>query len=124
MIYKLHTSQETQRIFSSISSTSGLQPFALAKISIALSIRQGKLNHDDFLTNNDGIELNRQTIFDEHELLFRCLIINVEKHDLDENEFFPKITKAHLDRGAKILEGEARYSKNLYTNLCRLEKNI
>lgn len=124
MIYKLHTSKETQEIFSKVGSISGLQPFALAKISIALSIRHGVLNEQDFTTNSDGQELNRQTIFGEHDLLLRCLIVCNEGHAVTEDEYFPQLVKAHLDRGARLLREEARYSKNFYTNLCQLDKTI
>lgn len=124
MIYKLRTSKATQEIFVRVGSTSGLQPFALAKISLALSLRQEALQQADFQTDNEGIELNRQTIFGEHDLLFRCLIISHENREITENEYFPRLVKAHLDRGAKLLEGEARYSKNLFVNLCNLDSNI
>lgn len=124
MVNKLRTSKETQTIFSRIGTTNGLQPFALAKISIALSIRHGPLEEDDYHTNNDGLELNRQTIFGDHDLLFRCLIICNENRAISDNEYFPKLVKAHLDRGARLLGDEARYSKNLYLNLCQLDSNI
>lgn len=124
MIYKLRTSSSTQEIFAKIGKTSGLQPFALAKIAIALSIKQGALTESDSSTDNNGLELSRQTIFGEHDLMFKCLAICNEGRAIADDEYFPKIVKAHLDRGAKILEGEARYSKNFYTNLCQLDKNI
>lgn len=124
MVFKLKTSKETQKTFAKIGAVNGLQPFALAKIAIALSIRKGPLNDNDFSTDNDGQELNRQTIFGEHDLLFKCLITCSENRAISENEYFPKIVKAHLDRGARILGGEARYSKNLYLNLCQLDSNI
>ena len=124
MVYKLRTSKETQRVFAKVGTVNGLQPFALAKIAIALSIRQGPLQAEDFKTDNDGLELNRQTIFGEHDLLFRCLIACSEKREITDKEYFPRIVKAHLDRGARLLGGEARYSKNLYLNLCQLDSNI
>lgn len=124
MVYKLRTSKETQKTFSKVGAANGLQPFALAKIAIALSIRQGPLHERDFHTDNDGQELNRQTIFGDHDLLFKCLIVCNENRAIPDNEYFPKIVKAHLDRGARLLGGEARYSKNLYLNLCQLDANI
>lgn len=124
MVFKLRTSKETQKVFSKVGTVNGLQPFALAKIAIALSIRQGPLKEQDFRTDNDGQELNRQTIFGEHDLLFKCLIICNENRAISDNEYFPRIVKAHLDRGARLLGGEARYSKNLYLNLCQLDSNI
>ena len=43
---------------------------------------------------------------------------------LTEDEYFPKTVKAHLDRGARLLENEDRYTKNLYMGLCNLEKAV
>ena len=66
MIYKLKTSAETKEIFDKINKTEGLQPYILAKMAISLSLRVGKLKNDDFSTDNNGLELNRQTIFGEY----------------------------------------------------------
>ena len=124
MIYKLRTSKETMDIFSSIGNTQGLQPFALSKIAIALSIRKGELDLDDFKTNTDGLELNRQTIFGEYDVLFKSLITMSEGKELLGEDFFPKITKAHLDRGAKLLSNEMRYGMDFYANLLTLDDNL
>ena len=124
MIYKLHTSKQTQEIFSGLGQAVGLQPFALAKLAIALSIKEEKLSNTDYLTDNEGLELSRQTIFGEFDLLYKCLIVNRENRQMTDDEYFPKIVKAHLDRGAILLNNEKRYSKDFYNHLCRLEKTI
>lgn len=124
MMNKLHTSLQTQEIFNALGQSLGLQPFILSKLAIALSIRKGKISSDDYKTNNDGLELSRQTIFGDHDLLFKSLIINREGRAINEEEYFPGIVKAHLDRGAQLLEGEKRYSKDFYNHMCRLDKNI
>lgn len=124
MIYKLHTSKSTQEIFAKIGASTGLQPFALSKIAIALSIRNGKLTEDDYQTDNAGLELSRQTIFGDYDSLFKCLIINEEGRSILDDEYFPKTVKAHLDRGAKLLNNEDRYSKNLFVNLCNLDRSL
>lgn len=124
MTNKLHTSVQTQEIFTSLSQSLGLQPFILSKLSIALSVRKGKVLEEDYKTDNDGLELSRQTIFGDHDLLFKSLIINRENRAINEEEYFPAIVKAHLDRGAKLLEDEKRYTKDFYNHLCRLDMNI
>lgn len=124
MIYKLRTSSATQEIFAKIGQQNGLQPFILAKIAIALSIKDGNLSESDFNTDTEGLELNRQTIFGDTELIFRSLVSNLEQRQLPDEEFFPKIVKAHLDRGAKLLDNESKYGRNFYTNLCQLDTNI
>lgn len=124
MTNKLHTSVQTQKIFVSLSQSLGLQPFILSKLAIALSIKKGKILHEDCNTDNDGLELSRQTIFGDHDLLFKSLIISIEDRSINEEEYFPGLVKAHLDRGARLLEDEKRYSKDFYNHLCRLDKNI
>lgn len=124
MTNKLHTSIQTQEIFNSLSQSLGLQPFILSKLAIALSIRKGKIIAEDFNTDNDGLELSRQTIFGDHDLLFKSLIISREDRSINEEEYFPGVVKAHLDRGAKLLEDEKRYTKDFYNHLCRLDMNI
>lgn len=124
MTNKLHTSKQTQAIFASLGQSLGLQPFILSKIAIALSIRKGKLESIDFSTDNEGLELSRQTIFGDHDLIFKSLIINGQNRVVNEDEYFPDMVKAHLDRGAKLLEDEKRYSKDFYNHMCHLDTNI
>lgn len=124
MTNKLHTSSQTRAIFTYLSQSLGLQPYILSKLAIALSIKKGSLSENDFQTDNDGLELNRQTIFGEHDLLFKVVISNVEGKSLTEEEYFPSIVKAHLDRGAMLLENEKKYSRDFYNHLCRLDSSI
>ncbi len=124
MTNKLHTSKRTQNVFVSLGKSLGLQPFILSKLAIALSIKKGKINPEDLKTDNEGLELSRQTIFAEHDLMFKALIINTEGKAISDDEYFPEIVKAHLDRGAKLLEEEKRYSKDFYNHLCKLDMNI
>jgi DNA sulfur modification protein DndE len=124
MTNKLHTSRQTQQIFTNLGQTLNLPPYILSKLSIALSVRVGKLKDVDFGADNDGLELSRQTIFGDHDLLFKEVIVNTEKKALTEEEYFPTIVKAHLDRGAKLLENEKRYSKDFYNHLCNLDADI
>ncbi len=124
MTNKLHTSKRTQDIFVSLGKSLGLQPYILSKLAIALSIKKGKIISDDLNTDNEGLELSRQTIFQEHDIMFKSLIINTEGRAMSDDEYFPEIVKAHLDRGAKLLEEEKRYSKDFYNHLCNLDMNI
>lgn len=125
MTNKLHTSKRTQEIFVSMGqSPLSLQPFILSKLAIALSVRYGIITPQDLKTDNEGLELSRQTIFGEHDLIFKSLIINTEKRAISEDEYFPQLVKAHLDRGAQLLENERRYSKDFYNHLCHLDMNI
>ena len=82
----------------------------MSKIAIALSVASNiPLTENDFNTNNEGIELNRQTITGDHDTLFKSLIIADLKQSITDEEYFPKYLKAHLDRGAIFLENEFQF---------------
>lgn len=126
MVFKLKTSKETMKYFEEINASIHLQPFALCKIAIALSLRGGKdLNVEDFKTNSEGLELNRQTITGEYDELFKALIISFENKVLADDEYFPKYLKAHIDRGAQYLYSEFKYANNnFYKHLLEIDKGI
>lgn len=126
MIFKLKTSKETMSIFEEINSSVHLQPFALCKIALALSLRSEKqLSDDEFKTNNDGLELNRQTITGEYDELFKALVMSYQNKYLSDEEYFPKYLKAHIDRGATLLRAEFKYSNsNFYQHLLELDKGL
>ena len=126
MVFKLRTSKETMTIFEEIGLSLHLQPFALCKIAIALSLRvDDKLVEDDFKTNSDGLELNRQTITGEYDDLFKALIISNNGQGISEDDYFPKYMKAHIDRGAALLYSEFKYSgANFYKHIIELDKGI
>jgi DNA sulfur modification protein DndE len=98
----------------------------LCKLSIALSLHsETPLGDSDFKTNNDGLELNRQTITGEYDDLFKALIISKEGRSLSDEEYFPKYMKAHIDRGARLLITEYKYSnQNFYKHLLEIDKGI
>ncbi len=126
MVFKLKTSKETMSIFDEINSSIHLQPFVLCKIALALSLRKDEaLNEDDFKTNNDGLELNRQTITGEYDELFKALVMSYEGKFIPDEEYFPKYLKVHIDRGAKVLYSEFKYSNtNFYQHLLELDKGV
>lgn len=126
MIFKLKTSKETMKYFEDIGSGVHLQPYALCKIAIALSLKDSlPLEEQDFKTNNEGLELNRQTITGEYDDLFKALITSHTGRQISDEEYFPKLMKAHIDRGAKYLHSEYLYANgNFYKHLLELEKGI
>ena len=126
MVFKLKTSKETMRIFEEIGASIHLQPFALCKIALALSLKDSqRLDEDNFKTDGEGLELNRQTITGEYDDLFKALIISHAGNSMTDEEYFPKYMKAHIDRGAKYLFSEFKYSNgNFYKHMIELDKGI
>lgn len=125
MQFRLKTSKKTEEIYAHIFQREHLQPFALAKISIALAVESGfKVGQSSHLDDSDGLDLNRQTITGENDILFKALIDLNEGKFIDEEEYFPDYVKQYIDYGAKLLEQEMKYGHSFYTHLVSLEKGL
>lgn len=125
MITKIKTSKKTMEIFRNIENGIQLPPFILAKLALAMSLKEAReWADDDFKTDNSGIELNRQTITSEYDTIFKCLIQMKEKRHLSDDEYIKVYIKAHLDRGAKLLESEFKYSMDFLPHLLKQDKGL
>lgn len=125
MAFKLKISKKASEIFDRIEGSENLQCYTLVKLSIALSLRSKEpLKESDFNTDTLGRELNRQTITGDADVLYKCLMeLYVQRHLTDE-EFFPSYVKAHIDRGAILLDQEKRYGGDFLVHLTELEKSL
>ena len=125
MAFKLKTSKKTEEILTQIESSTNIPYATLIKLSLALSLRKGPLQEEDFKTNNLGRELNRQTITGDADALYKCLFEVCAYRHMSDEEYFPEAVKAHLDRGAVLLQNELRYSGNDFLqHLSELDKSI
>ena len=125
MVFKIRTSKKTMTIFEEMAASINYAPFILSKLSISLSIKSGiPLSESDFKTDNFGLELNRQTITAEWDDLYKCLISMSEKRHLEDDEYFQKYIKAHLDRGAVMLYGEYKYNNDFLLGLLSDTKGL
>ena len=124
MAFKLKTSKQTEEIFDRIESSENLPWPTLMKLALSLSIRQGRLIELELYTDSLGKELNRPTITGDYDAIYKCLIELQEGHHISDQEYFPAYVKAHLDRGAKLLEQEKKYSRDLLVHLTEIDKGI
>ena len=125
MAFKLRTSKKTELILSKIEKSENLPFYTTVKLAIAMSLKcDKKLEEKDFHTNIFGKELNRQTITGDYDELFKCLLEVYENKHLTDDEFFPMYIKAHIDRGAALLEQEYKYTRNFLVHLNELDKGI
>ena len=124
MAFKLKTSQQTEEIFNRIEASEKLPWPTLMRLALSLSIRQGSLMELELYTDNLGKELNRPTITGDSDSIYKCLIALQEGRHLTDEEYFPTYVKAHLDRGARLLEQEKNYSRDLIVHLTELDKGL
>ncbi|MFI3210929.1 MAG: DndE family protein [Peptostreptococcaceae bacterium] len=113
MGFRLKTSGQTKEIFEELGNKMNLKPFALCKLAISMSLTNSELVEESDSYNNNGLELNRQTITAQYDLLFKTLLENHAKKSLTDDEYFPTHAKLHIDRGAIMLRNRYKYSSNL-----------
>ena len=124
MLFKIHTSKSTMEYFEEINASEYLAPYILSKLSISMSLKSEEpLEDADFSSDNLGLELNRQTITGEFDDLYKSLIEMYEGHHINDDEYFQKYLKAHLDRGAKMIYSEYKYNRDFLLGLLK-ESNI
>lgn len=124
MAFKLKTSKKTEEILDRIEKSENMPWYTLVKLALALSIRSMPLESSDFTSNTLGRELNRQTITGDADALYKCLMeLQINRHLTDE-EFFPKYVKAHIDRGAILLDQEQKYASDFLVHLSNLNSSI
>ena len=125
MVFKIKTSKKTMEYFEEIGARTGYAPFVLSKMSISMSLKSGKpLKEQDFHSDTYGLELNRQTITGEWDDLYKALIEMFEKQHINDDDYFQKYLKAHLDRGSKILYAEYKYKGDLLTAVLKNDRTI
>lgn len=113
MGFRLKTSLETKEIFEELGSRMNLKPFALSKLAISMSLTNNELIENYKSLDNNGLELNRQTITAQYDLLFKTLIEQHAGKHLTDDEYFPTHAKLHIDRGAVMLKNRYNYSSNM-----------
>lgn len=123
MAYRLRTSKKAQDILKIFETRDHLQPYIISKIALALAIRSDK-EISKSTSDTNGLDLNRQTILGEYDLLFKTLIEVKEQRHISDSEYFPSIIKAYLEEGIIMLQQEYKYSNDIFTHLVELDKGI
>ena len=113
MGFRLKTSMQTKEIFEDLGSRMNLKPFALCKLAISMSLINDEPIENYKETDNNGLELNRQTITAQYDVLFKILLEQHAGKHLSDDEYFPTHAKLHIDRGAGMLKNRYNYSSNL-----------
>ena len=113
MGFRLKTSLQTKEIFEELGNRMNLKPFALSKLAISMSLTNKEPIENFKSLDNNGLELNRQTITAQYDLLFKTLLEQHAGKHLTDDEYFPTHAKLHIDRGAVMLRNRYNYSSNM-----------
>ena len=119
MNFRLRTSKKTAEQLKTLQSSTGLTPNLLARFAVCLSLRDAQ-PISQLVKDVSGIEFNRTTLTGQYDYVFKALITQHAEREISDNEFFPDLFNAHLERGVRLLANEYNYAGNyekMITNL-------
>lgn len=111
MNFRLKMSKTTTEILKNLQSSTGLTPNVLARLSVGLSLRDSNIPEMK-PKDTAGQEINRNTLTGEYDYIYRALITQHTGREVKDEEYFPELFQAHLERGASLLNREYRKAGN------------
>ena len=111
MNFRLRTSKKAGDRLKELQDKLRLTPNILCRYAVVLSLRNSE-PVVNFVNDTSGLEFNRTTLTGEYDYLFKALIAQRLGREITDEEFFPDLFNAHLERGITILESEYDYAGN------------
>lgn len=111
MNFRLRTSSQTAEVLKSLQASTRLTPNVLSRLAVSLSLKI-KEEPDAELKDNSGLEFNRNTLTGEFDYVYKALITQYMQREVSDEEFFPGLFNAHLERGITLLENEYKHAGN------------
>lgn len=113
MNFRLRTSKEAEKRIKNLQVTTNLTPNILVRLAVGLSLRNKHIPEMDIVKDFNGIEFNRNTLTGEFDYIYKALITQHAQREVTDEEFFPGLFNAHLERGIRLLENEYKHAGNL-----------
>jgi len=117
MYFRLKTSKYVQEALNELKIALNLTPNIIARLAVALSLT---INEPVPLkkVNDDGLEFNRVTLTGRFDHIFKAMIAQHCNREISDEEYFPELFNAHLERGIRLLQSEYKQAGN-YEKLIR-----
>jgi DNA sulfur modification protein DndE len=110
---RIKLSQESTKKLQLFKSRTGLTPNIACRLALGISIAENNMPSLELFTEESGQEINRYTLFGEHELILTSLFLQWchEKNIKVKarNAYF----LAHINRGVELLVNRVRGLENL-----------
>lgn len=122
MNFRLKTSKESGEKLVNLQATTGLTWNVLSRIAVALSINDPTM--PELVENKSGVEIHRNAMTGENDYIYKALIRQHAMRNVPDEEYFPDLFNAHLERGISLLDNEYKHAGNyekLLQNLIKME---
>lgn len=121
MNFRLKTSKQTEELLKKLSASTGYTWNVLSRIAVSLSLRDTSI--PPLVEDTSGVDIARNTMTGEYDYVYKALITQHMGRIVKEDEYFPDLFNAHLERGIVLLNGEYDLAGNtdrFLTNLFKL----
>jgi DNA sulfur modification protein DndE len=122
MNFRLKTSKETGEKLVSLQAATGLTWNILSRIAVSLSLKDH--SSPTLVENKAGVDIHRNAMTGENDYIYKALIRQHANRNISDEEYFPDLFNAHLERGIVLLENEYKHAGNyekLLLNLLKME---
>ena len=104
MNFRLKTSKQTGETLVTLQAATGLTWNVLSRIAVSLSLMDPTL--PELVENKAGVDIHRNAMTGENDYIFKALIRQHANRYISDEEYFPDLFNAHLERGIELLENE------------------
>ena len=110
---RIKLSQESTKKLQLFKSRTGLTPNIACRLALGVSLGENSMPALELFTDETGQEINRYTLFGEHELILTSLFLqwchDKEIDPTEREDYF----LAHINRGVELLVNRVRGLENL-----------
>lgn len=110
MNFRLKTSKNTGEILKTLQASTGLTWNVLSRIAVALSLQIRTI--PPLVEDKSGVDIHRNAMTGEHDYIYKALIRQHSGRNVSDEEYFPDLFNAHLERGINLLENEYKHAGN------------
>lgn len=122
MNFRLKTSKETGEKLVALQATTGLTWNILSRLAVSLSLNDPTI--PELVENKSGVEIHRNAMTGENDYVYKALIRQHAQRNVPDEEYFPDLFNAHLERGISLLDNEYKHAGNyekFLQNLIKME---
>jgi DNA sulfur modification protein DndE len=110
---RIKLSQESTKKLQLFKSRTGLTPNIACRLALGISIAENSMPALELFTDETGQEINRYTLFGEHELVLTSLFLQwCHEKEIEAGEWNDYFL-AHINRGVELLVNRVRGLENL-----------
>lgn len=112
MNFRLRTSKYTGETLKQLQMSTNLTPNILARIAVSISLKNKLPISSDSISDHAGLEIPRNVLTGEYDYIYKALIAQHLGREITDEEYFPDLFNAHLERGVRILYNEYKHAGN------------